>query len=64
MQISACCPGNTPQIPGYLTPCDFTQYITLDVYGNAHGIQSDNATIYNCGQMVEKYGFEYVWETL
>uniref|UniRef100_A0AC35FXG8 Carboxypeptidase n=1 Tax=Panagrolaimus sp. PS1159 TaxID=55785 RepID=A0AC35FXG8_9BILA len=64
MKISACCPGNTSQIPGYLTPCDFTQYITLDQYGNAHGIQSDNATIYNCGQMVEKYGFEYVWETL
>ena len=63
-KISACCPGNTEHIDGYLTPCDFTQYITLDTYGNAHGIQSDNETITECGKLVETYGFDNVWGTL
>lgn len=63
-KISACCPGNTQQIDGYLVPCDFSQYITLDSYGNAHAIPSDNETIAECGRLVEDYGFNNVWGTL
>uniref|UniRef100_A0A7E4VLI3 Carboxypeptidase n=1 Tax=Panagrellus redivivus TaxID=6233 RepID=A0A7E4VLI3_PANRE len=64
-QISACCANQNSSGPdGYLTPCTFTDYITLDTAGNAHAIPSSDPLANACGKLVEDWGFNNVWGTL
>uniref|UniRef100_A0A0N4ZPX6 Carboxypeptidase n=1 Tax=Parastrongyloides trichosuri TaxID=131310 RepID=A0A0N4ZPX6_PARTI len=60
-EISSCCPkdpyGNSTEL------CDFTQYIYLDIYGNANPKPSNDPIFQKCANLVVKLGFDLVWGT-
>lgn len=37
VNVSACCPGNTAADGAYSVPCDLTQYVSIDAFGNVVG---------------------------
>uniref|UniRef100_A0AC35TKP0 Carboxypeptidase n=1 Tax=Rhabditophanes sp. KR3021 TaxID=114890 RepID=A0AC35TKP0_9BILA len=58
--VSACCPD--PHMNS-TTMCDFTQYIYLDVYGNANPKPSNDPAFQKCANLVVNIGFNLVWAT-
>ncbi|KAI6174188.1 Lysosomal protective protein [Aphelenchoides besseyi] len=58
--VLSCCPTDS-QVNWQ--PCDFSQYVTLNDFGDAVPIHGDNATFNHCSDLVFSLGFDEVWNT-